>query len=83
MKTKEQVLTLASIVEKETALPVIPPLTKVKVRILVDDDEKAVRSLWEERLRKRVLKRALGHPMAPPEEETEITPLIRSGTGKR
>lgn len=31
-----------------------PALTKVTVKILVDDDEKAVRSLWEQRLRKRI-----------------------------
>jgi len=31
-----------------------PPLTKVKVKILVDDDEKAVRAIWEPRLRKRI-----------------------------
>jgi hypothetical protein len=31
-----------------------PPLTKVKVKILVDDDENAVRAVWEERIRKRV-----------------------------
>lgn len=31
-----------------------PPLAKVKIKILVDEDEKAVRSAWEERLRKRI-----------------------------
>ena len=31
-----------------------PPLAKVKVKILVDDGEKAVRAIWERRLRNRV-----------------------------
>jgi len=31
-----------------------PRLTKVKVKILVDDDEHAVRAIWEERFRKRI-----------------------------
>lgn len=31
-----------------------PPPAKVKIKILVDDDEKAVRAAWEERLRKRI-----------------------------
>jgi len=35
-----------------------PPLAKVKVKILVDDDENAVRELWETRLRKRIAEAA-------------------------
>ncbi len=31
-----------------------PVFTKVKVKLLVDDDEKAVRAIWEDRLRLRV-----------------------------
>ncbi|HEY4311796.1 MAG TPA: M12 family metallo-peptidase [Pirellulales bacterium] len=31
-----------------------PRMATVKVKILVDDDEKGVRSVWEERLRKRI-----------------------------
>ena len=29
-------------------------MATVKIKILVDDDEKAIRSIWEERLRKRI-----------------------------
>jgi len=40
--------------DESTAARTPPPLAKVKVKILADDDEKAVRAIWEERLRKRI-----------------------------
>jgi hypothetical protein len=36
------------------AVPASPQFAKVKVKILVDDDEHAVREIWEARLRKRI-----------------------------
>ena len=40
--------------EAKTVARTPPPLATVKIKILADDDEKAVRAIWEDRLRKRI-----------------------------